>query len=494
MFHSRGKNKKQIVYSIFNHHNTEDTNSSISENDPKSPRSRSRSKSRSKSRSRSRSRYLKNSDDESGNDGRSEASSYTEINEDIDTDVYELHDYITTATNTNYDNIDMLMYRYPFIENELLYNIDEIEDIHHYDFQFVIYRINTKTKTPFLEFLLYHNDTSCVFTKFKRSKLEPDSMKNMFDHTIRQLFSTKFRYKGYYTNEQSSSSSSSTESRKCYIFYEVYFNQEYNPYFISLQENKGKNWFWVCATEIINNKRYLHIPIDTTVVDLFIDHPQLIILESNGENLELPVVLYTGTNFCYTESISKFGLRREPLSSRYGPFYYFTDFDNSFRWGCYDYRNMFLSDATSSSKGGQKYTNGGITRYAVFTGKMRTVFIDDKYNNAIIKQYKANKTIFENKSVPKDMNYIEYLDRSPSFHTYDYSWARDYNTIYNGNYSLDGIRTTNNHTMKKSDYDNIPPFWCVYDFDRFQQLTYYHVDTTNIPDTYNSSFREYNIS
>ncbi len=138
MFHSRGKNKKQIVYSIFNHHNTEDTNSSISENDPKSPRSRSRSKSRSKSRSRSRSRYLKNSDDESGNDGRSEASSYTEINEDIDTDVYELHDYITTATNTNYDNIDMLMYRYPFIENELLYNIDEIEDIHHYDFQFVI--------------------------------------------------------------------------------------------------------------------------------------------------------------------------------------------------------------------------------------------------------------------------------------------------------------------------------------------------------------------
>lgn len=486
MFYSRGKDKKQIVYSIFDHNTQEDTNtkSSVSEKDTKSSRSRSRSR----SRSQSRHKYFKNSDDES--DERSETSSHTEINEESDTDEYERHDYITTTTATNANNVEyadtanMVMYRYPFIENELLYNIDEIEDIDQYEFQFVIYRINTKTQIPFLEFLLYHNDESCIFTKFKRSKLEPDSMKNMFDHTIRQLFSTKFRYKGYYK----------TDSSKCYIFYEIFFNQEYNPYFISFQENKGKNWFWVCATEIINNKRYLHIPIDTTVVDLFIEHPQLIVLESNGENLEIPVVLYTGSNFCYTETISKFGLRREPLSSRYGPFYYFTDFENSFRWGCYDYKNMFLSTETLSSKGGEKYTNGGITRYAVFTGKMKTVFIDDKYNNAIIKQYKVNKKLFEKKSIPKDMNYIEYLDRSPSFHTYDYSWARDYNTIYNGNYNIDDITRTKNRTMKKSDYENIPPFWCVYDYDRFQQLTYYHVDTSSIPDTYDYLFREYKIS
>ena len=85
--------------------------------------------------------------------------------------------------------------------------------------------------------------------------------------------------------------------------------------------------------------------------------------------------------------MAKFGLRRESITSRYGPFYYFTNLDYSFRWGCYDYKNTILpkhvggadknasitTDA-GSNKGVKHSSGGGITRYAVFTGKMKSCF------------------------------------------------------------------------------------------------------------------------
>jgi hypothetical protein len=271
------------------------------------------------------------------------------------------------------------------------------------------------------------------------------------------------------------------------VFYEIYFNPEYKPYFVSLKEKQ--NWFWVCSTEIINNNSYMNIPIEQHVIDMFSNHPQIMVLQGDTETIEMPVVLYTGANFCYTETMSKFGLRREPITSRYGPFYYFTDLLYSFRWGCYDYKNTInLNDLTSKRKDGEKHTSGGIMRYAVFAGKMKTVFIDDPYDNDFLKKYKENKTLFENISIPKDTNYIEYLDKSPSFHSYDYSWTKDYDTIYNGLYTLDQNKITNKMT---SEYNTIAPFWCKYNYNQFEQLTYYCVDTSNIPVTYDSLFRNY---
>ena len=84
---------------------------------------------------------------------------------------------------------------------------------------------------------------------------------------------------------------------------------------------------------------------------------------------------------------------------------------------------------------------------------------------------------------------MEYLDKSSSFHSYDYSWAQDYDTIYNGLYIIDKKQ----HSGKKADYDVIKPFWCVYDYKQFEQLTYYCIDTTKNPDTYDLSFENYTI-
>ena len=375
-------------------------------------------------------------------------------------------------------DITILNYNYSFVDNELDYKLTDLEDDGISDFEFVIYRINTKNKIPFLEFLLHYNSEMCKFLEFKKSKRSNETLKSELDDIIKKLFTTKFRYKGYMYDET---------TNKYYVFYEIYFNMDYKPYFVSLKEKE--NWFWVCSTEIINNNSYMNITIEQNLIDMFNNHPQIMVLQRDTENIEMPVVLYTGANFCYTETMSKFGLLREPITSRYGPFYYFTDLLHSFRWGCYDYKNaIILNDLDSKRKDGGKYTSGGITRYAVFAGKMKTVFIDDPYDNVLLTKYKENKTLFENISVPKDANYIEYLDKSPSFHSYDYSWTNEFDTIYNGLYTLDQNKVKKNVS---SEYSTIIPFWCKYNYNQFEQLTYYCVDTSNIPVTYDSLFRNY---
>ena len=123
---------------------------------------------------------------------------------------------------------------------------------------------------------------------------------------------------------------------------------------------------------------------------------------------------------------------------------------------------------------------------------MKTCFLDDEYDYEHIKRYKSNKMLFENVSISKDANYLEYLDKSSSLHSYDYSWTSDYDTIYNGLYKLKQPDKESKST-KTSEYNNIIPFWCLYDYLQFEQLTYYYVDTSSIPDTYDTLFADYKI-
>lgn len=487
MFYSGGKAKKQNVNRMFGDytkkkivHEIESENKDSDRKDDhpvESPRSRSRSRSRSQNMDSDSSESIYDDDE----------SILTESREYRESD--ETTGYMTTVSQRSCDSA--IKYKYPFVTDELYYHLTEIEE--QPEFELVIYRINTKNNTPFLEFLLHCHDKKCSFPGYHRQRNSSETLKTQMDNVMNQLFTTKYRYNGYFYDDI---------SNKYYIFYEKYFDLHYLPYFVSLTDKD--NWVWVCGTEIINDKRYVNIPIDETVIELFLQYPHIMMLQylETSENIELPVVLYTGSNFCYTETMAKFGLRRESITSRYGPFYYFTNLDYSFRWGCYDYKNMILPKHTgggggggggSGSNKGAKHSNGGgITRYAVFTGKMKTCFLDDAYDYEHIKQYKSNKMLFENVSISKDTNYLEYLDKSSSFHSYDYSWTRDYTTIYNGLYKLN--RTEKGSTTRKNtDYDNIIPFWCLYDYLQFEQLSYYYVDTSSIPDTYDTSFADYKI-
>jgi len=430
-----------------------------------------------KSRTRSRSRTRKEYNSMFISDEEEKEDDFTKH----DNGEYETRDYVTTISHNN----PILQYSYYFVDNELNYNLNDLDHEDIVDFEIIIYRINTNNNIPFLEFLLYYDKQfgKCTFPVYHKKRTSSQTLKMQFDSVLNKLFTTKHRYKGYKYDEI---------TRKCYIFYEKYFDINYRPLLILLQE--PYNWFWVCSTEIINNKQYVNIPIDESVTNIFSEHPQIMLLQENVHDIQAPVILYTGSNFCYTETMSKYGIRREPITSRYGPFYYFSDLRFSFRWGCYDYKNKNITTTTTRSiknkptPEGKKYSSGGLTRCAVFVGKMKTVFIDDDYDIDVINQYKHNKSTFENITGLKNTNYMEYLDKSNSFHSYDYSWTKKYNTIYNGSYMIN-----NKLQDKYNDYKLIKPFWCLYDYKLFEQLSYYCIDTSNIPDSYDMLFENYTI-
>jgi hypothetical protein len=420
----------------------------------------------------------------------------------------EANDYVSTVSS---ELSAISRYHYSFVDNELDYSIEHIEDGYHKespvdlynqkeirDFSLIIYRINTRQDIPFLEFLLYHDKhtAQCGLPHYHH-KTGKTHIKSGLDDIVGKLFSTKFKYKGYIYDEQ---------THHCFVFYEKYFDANYRPFLVSLQ--KPFNWVWVCSTEIINEHKYLNISLDDTTVDFFTAYPMVGLLQTaeagSSRNIEAPIILYTGANYCYTANTALYGLKREPITSRYGPFYYFTTFDSSFRWACYNYKNVIsfdpkLESVKPLSKEGEKYTassgggGGGISRYAVFTKRMKTVFLDDEYDPEIVKKYKLKKSLFEYTSKRASdthlatAGYSEYLDKTSSLHSYDYSWTRDYDTIYNGFYEFkEKHKQTNTNKT-------IMPVWCIYNHRNFEPLTYYQIDTRDIPATYDYEFKEYRI-
>jgi len=352
----------------------------------------------------------------------------------------------------------------------------------------VIYRINTKSLNPFLEFLLYYDNSICKFPYYKHAPKK--HIRKECDNIMKQLFSGKYRYRGYLHDEL---------TEKCYIFCEKYFRENNTqPELISLQH--AHNWYWVCTAEIIYQKKYMSLDIDDDTIELFNAYPLIGVLQatiplenvrvrrdehqymhrksSKDEverfktvNIEVPSILYYGSTLCYAENTAVYGLKREPLTTRFGPFYYFTTLDHSYYWACYH--------NTSKHDKIERNTEGGISRYAVFTKKMKTVFHDDDYDIDMVKKFIERKNIFETKiNEYRQTQEVYHHDMYDSIYSHDYTWTSRYDTIYNGFYDNTKL---------------IRPVWCVCDHQNFQLLSYYEVDTQNLPHTYDPDYSKYKI-
>ncbi|NBO72473.1 hypothetical protein EBV26_18645, partial [bacterium] len=401
-----------------------------------------------------------------------------ELNHTADDESYS-HDYVV-ALGTSLDE-QVTHHQYSFVDNELEYDIEEFAEKHPEikHFELIIYRINTISVLPFLEFLFYYENSVCKLPYYKHSSKK--HIRKECDAIMKQLFSSKYRFKGYLYDEITS---------KCVIFYEKYFREEHViPRQLSL--TKPHNWYWICSSEIINHKRYMSLSINEDAIHFFTAYPLIGILQkivhsnkrdndskydrkSNKvlENIEVPTILYYGSSLCYAENTSIYGLKREPIIARFGPFYYFTTLEHSYYWACYHHN-------ASNDSSREKKSHGGISRYAVFTGHMKTVFQDDDYDIDVVKKYIERKNIFEtqinrNRQTQEEYNRGTY----DSIYSYDHTWPQKYDTLYNGFYSVKKI---------------VRPVWCVCDYKQFQLLSYYEVDMNKIPSTYDASFTDYMI-
>jgi len=385
------------------------------------------------------------------------------------------NDYIVTVSTTDTTGQH---YHYAFTEEELDYDLEDFVEAHPEikKYQLVIYKINTYSSLPFLEFLFYYDKSEHAKCHLPYYQHKPKHhIRKETDNIMNKLFKGKYKFNGFFHD---------TVTNECFIFYEKYF--VYEPiHEKTVLQHQPNHWFWVSTSEIIYHRKYLMLPIDDDVVDFFIAYPTVGILQATIEmndrllnrfqrvNIEAPTILYYGSEICYAKNTAIYGMKREPIISRYGPFYYFTTFEHSFYWACYvKSRNKIKRRETS---------NGGISRYAVFTKKMKTSFIDDDYDVEVVKKYRERKSVFETNTPHVQQSHDEHHPSKlfDSVYAYDYDWTIDYDTIYNGYYNI------KNEILR--------PIWCVYEHHNFQLLSYYEVDVDKCPEHYDPEFLEYKI-
>lgn len=134
-------------------------------------------------------------------------------------------------------------------------------------------------------------------------------------------------------------------------------------------------WF-VLPSEIINTKKVCNIDIDSEVIQLFTEIPQISLLKNTktNENYILPDAVYTGSEIKNAEFQSIFGNIKRKICNNCGEYYFFyRSFRDAVKDGGWleEGKSNKIGDRLIVENNSNKYISGCINRYALFVeGKM----------------------------------------------------------------------------------------------------------------------------
>jgi len=404
--------------------------------------------------------------------------------------------------------------------------------------EFLIYRVNKHAYKPFLEFMLYKADNTFYLPNLMcnhNSNFEYDSdsnsdsdsdsdgasdgasgndsnrgsdggarggmkNKNIYNKVVSTLDTIfvdgNYKIKGRLIPSKYMNSIDETYLSERYIlFVECILHDIETETETQTEDNTSTQYipketklWWVTISEIFNYKKVLFYPVHDSVVNLFYSYPEMMNIFMRGKLLEIPIVVYNGNNDKYTKYNAIFSLKKAPQFSRYGPFYYFTDFHSSFKYACYDVDGDM-----------QKFERGGLLRMILFPQKIKMFLERDKIDDSIMAHY-----LFE--KYPEKIFTGQFRDN-------DNKWVKRYNTAYNGEYMItyDGdkfveedheLREENDENYKKNENmrnrrniekKQFPVMFCVSAYNQQQVISYHYVDTKGIPDSYSYEFKDYTL-
>lgn len=282
-----------------------------------------------------------------------------------------------------------------------------------------IYRINIKpSSTPFLEYLLFKNrENIMIFPSFssdKKSHLLQQS--HELYNTIVGTDTASKQYKGLLRIDN-----------VIHVFYHYIHTNDgliENPY-----KSKSDELWWCLMDEICNWRKVLSMPVSQSVVKLFYKTPELIYLyDVNYNKIDVPIVSYYGTYYKLLEFIYTFGVKENDITSKYGPYYYFTSFYNAFKYagwyhdGIKDFKNNIKMD----EKG--RMDKGGIIRMALFMNNVK-VLLNHPFDEPDTSEYAT--------AALNDINLRERMRITLKMVDYYGKWANEYDSIYVGKVELD---------------------------------------------------------
>lgn len=336
------------------------------------------------------------------------------------------------------------------------------------------YRINNEYLNPFLEYLLQKNSTAtelifpslylpnnCEDVLTLVSNLDSLLILLLLGSNTDANLNCSFidMYKGYYCVKE-----------KMYVFFDLTKME------IKLNDVYRENNLWFCLIyEILNSGHVCGTLVSDSVKTFLLSnvykYPFFLLQDENEDPYEVPYVVYVGThekklNFIYTFGVSK----NNNDDSLFGPYYYFTDFNNAIRQGGWSMNNksetLFGKIMTDNEFG--RYKKGGIIRFALFLGKVN-VKLNLKSDEVDLSQIKKDRLL----DTTLDTNYERLTIRISD---YDGLWVKKYDTIIAEDIELDdGSKLRNT------------PMYVSKDYERQCPLSYHYLNKKTLGEKYDKS-------
>jgi hypothetical protein len=291
------------------------------------------------------------------------------------------------------------------------------------------YKVNNKCKKPFLNILLNKKKESEILNLPDISILKNFDISELINYSKIHLFSLfmlndlnnfieKIIFNGFYIFDNN-----------LYLFFDITECQ------INVNDIYSNNSTWFAIIdEILNYKKLCNLLIHDDVSNLFLFNSCLCFLtDENNENYEIPVVCYIDVpqnkvNFKYF-----FGESCQDKNSLFGPYYYFTDFENVFK----------------------NKENECIVRFALFMGNVK--YIENSLNDHI-DESNIKKQRLEDSNLNQNM---ERLTMRISDH--DGLWSKSYDSVYLGYTELD-----NGECLKNT------PLFVIKEYEQQVPLSYHY--------------------
>jgi hypothetical protein len=367
--------------------------------------------------------------------------------------------------------------------------------------EYLVYYINKKAYKPFLEFMLYKSDDddTFYFPNFSQDISSYDILENadlLLDNLLGADLCT---FKGrLIETDYMNDIKSAYINQRVILLYELKEKNDTVP-----RMKKNDTLWWATVSELINYRKILFYNISDTVTDIFLAYTQAIKLYHNESLIETPMVVFNGSDSNSAKYNAVFSIKKSDNESRYGPFYYFTDLYNAMRYSCYDNETH------------EKNKKGGLVRFIIYPGKMKMFLEKNKPDRSEMAKYICSKH-------PIEKNTIQFRDN-------DCKWTEQYNSVYNGIYKIP-IKKSDGMTEDEAadvaadvavdgfiyglddsgiDIDIASDILdggnkakniyflamriCINEYIFQTPLSYYYIDTKDIPNKYEYDFKNYKI-
>lgn len=219
------------------------------------------------------------------------------------------------------------------------------------------------------------------------------NINHLFKNDYREKYTDYFNYCGYYEYEN-----------ELYVFIEIIHNvNNINNKIIISDETDRNIANYVLISEITNEKHLYGIQINPKLVDFVLNNISLFALHnSQGIPYEHPIIGYVGKKRELLHYICAFGISSSSFGSIFGPYYYFTNYENAKNSQC-------------------------IFRFALCLG------------NTLVKENFPNDIIVESHIKEERLNMIENNNEKMKLRISDYygEWTSNYDSVILPNIDLD---------------------------------------------------------